>query len=173
MQTSNPSSPLTPRRLSTSLTSSLLSLSLSLSLYQRFGKPKASPKLLASSFTSFSLTHSDAPLIPTSPRSQFTVLTSIVLMAILFYEHYEDPTPAQAATRQCQDMQGNKYHCSGYRLLHWLPSLRTSTHMFSSSRNTVLQVAAAISCYTARNIRLDSESSKLLILAPHKTPFQI
>ena len=39
--------------------------------------------------------------------------------------------------------------------------------MYASSRNTVLQVAATISYYTARNIRLDSESSKLLILAPH------
>ena len=83
------------------------------------------------------------------------------------YGHYEDPTPAQAATRQCIDMQGNLYHCSGYRLLHWTPSMRTETRMQASSRTRVLEIAATISYFTARNIRLDSESSKLLILPPH------
>ena len=83
------------------------------------------------------------------------------------YGHYEDPTPAQAATRQCIDMQGNLYHCSGYRLLHWTPSMRTETHMQTSSRTRVLEIAATISYFTARNIRLDTESSKLLILSPH------
>ncbi len=70
------------------------------------------------------------------------------------YDHYENPTPTQAATRQYVDMQGNQYHCSGYRLVHWDPSL--------------LQIAATISYYVARKVRLDSESSKLLILSPHR-----
>ena len=83
------------------------------------------------------------------------------------YGHYENPTPAQAATRQCVDMQGNKYHCSGYRLVHWNPSLRGPTHMLPGSRATALQIAATISYHVARNVRIDSESSKLLILSPH------
>ena len=76
-------------------------------------------------------------------------------------------TPAQAATRQCVDLQGKEYHCSGYRLVHWDPSLRSSTRMLNSSRSIALQIAATISYYVARNVRLDSESSKLLILSPH------
>ena len=39
--------------------------------------------------------------------------------------------------------------------------------MVPSSRATALQIAATISYYVARNVRLDSESSKLLILSPH------
>ena len=64
-------------------------------------------------------------------------------------------------------MQGNKYHCSGYRLVHWNPSLRGPTHMLPGSRATALQIAATISYYVARNVRIDSESSKLLILSRH------
>ena len=45
--------------------------------------------------------------------------------------------------------------------------MRTETHMQASSRTRVLEIAATISYFTARNIRLDSESSKLLILSPH------
>ena len=54
-----------------------------------------------------------------------------------------------------------------HRLLHWTPSLRTETHMQTSSRTRVLEIAATISYFTARNIRLDTESSKLLVLSPH------
>ena len=39
--------------------------------------------------------------------------------------------------------------------------------MLPASRATALQIAATISYYVARNVRLDSESSKLLILSPH------
>ena len=45
--------------------------------------------------------------------------------------------------------------------------MRTETHMQTSSRTRVLEIAATISYFTARNIRLDTESSKLLILSPH------
>ena len=83
------------------------------------------------------------------------------------YGHYENPTPAQAATRQCVDMQGNKYQCSGYRLVHWSPSLKGPTNMLPGSRAIALQIAATLSYYVARNVRIDSESSKLLILSPH------
>ena len=81
------------------------------------------------------------------------------------YGHCEDPLPEQAASRQCQDMQGNLFHCTGYRLLHWSPTLRTNTHL--SSRDVVGQIAAVISFYIARSVRLDNESSKLFLLSPH------
>lgn len=36
------------------------------------------------------------------------------------FGHYEDPPEAQAVARQCQDMQGKFYSCTGYRLLNGL-----------------------------------------------------
>ena len=39
--------------------------------------------------------------------------------------------------------------------------------MFPESRAIALQIAATLSYYVARNVRIDSESSKLLILSPH------
>ena len=36
-----------------------------------------------------------------------------------------------------------------------------------ATRHTALTVAAVLSYYTARSIRLDNESSKLLLLTPH------
>ena len=59
------------------------------------------------------------------------------------------------------------YQCSGYRLVHWNPSLKGPTNMFPGSRAIALQIAATLSYYVARNVRIDSESSKLLILSPH------
>ena len=39
--------------------------------------------------------------------------------------------------------------------------------MDQSSRDSVLTVAAVLSYFTARSVRLDNESSKLLLLTPH------
>ena len=39
--------------------------------------------------------------------------------------------------------------------------------MLPGSRAIALQIAATLSYYVARNVRIDSESSKLLILSPH------
>ena len=42
-----------------------------------------------------------------------------------------------------------------------------NNHMEQSSRDSVLTVAAVLSFFTARSVRLDNESSKLLLLTPH------
>ena len=66
-------------------------------------------------------------------------------------------------------MQGRTHPISGYRLVHWSPDLKPgpSNHMDQSSRDSVLTVAAVLSYFTARSVRLDNESSKLLLLTPH------
>ena len=65
-------------------------------------------------------------------------------------------------------MQGNFYVCTGYRLLHWSPSLKTpAARLPAASIRHAIQVTAVISYYTARSIRVDNESSKLLLLTPH------
>ena len=84
------------------------------------------------------------------------------------FGHYEDPTESQAAARQCHDMPSEHfYSCTGYRLLHWSPSERNPTRLPLPAVRQVLQIAAVISYYTARSIRIDNESSKLLLLTPH------
>ena len=65
-------------------------------------------------------------------------------------------------------MRNNPHHCSGYRVLHWNPNMaQNSIHLQPSSINTIIRILAVISYFTARAVRLDEESSKLLILAPH------
>ena len=73
-----------------------------------------------------------------------------------------------ASVRTCRAMQGNFFVCTGYRLLHWSPSLKTpAARLPAASIRHSIQVAAVISYYTARSFRVDNESSKLLLLTPH------
>ena len=86
------------------------------------------------------------------------------------YGHYEDPTPSLQASRFHTDVQGNTHSFTGYRLIHWSPTLKPgpSNHMDLETRKTALTIAAAVvSFYTARSVRIDNESSKLLLLTPH------
>ena len=71
-------------------------------------------------------------------------------------------------SRLYHDMRNHPHHCSGYRVIHWNPNLAQNTiHLQPSSINTIIRILAVISYFTARAVRLDEESSKLLILAPH------
>ena len=64
-------------------------------------------------------------------------------------------------------MRNHPHHCSGYRVIHWNPNLaQNSIHLQPSSITTIIRILAVI-YFTARAVRLDEESSKLLILAPH------
>ena len=86
------------------------------------------------------------------------------------YGHYEEPPLQIRKSRLPVDMQGHEYKLSGYRLVHWDPTLKPpkgQNHMDLATRHTALTVAAVLSYYTARSIRLDNESSKLLLLTPH------
>ena len=65
-------------------------------------------------------------------------------------------------------MRNNPHYCSGYRAIHWSPSLlERSNNLQRPSLLNVVRVAAVISYFTARSIHLKKESSKLLLLAPH------
>ena len=85
------------------------------------------------------------------------------------YGHYEDPSPSLQASRLHTDVQGNTHSFTGYRLIHWSPTLKPgpSNHMDLDTRTTALTIAAVVSFYTARSVRIDNESSKLLLLTPH------
>ena len=86
------------------------------------------------------------------------------------YGHYEEPPSQIREPRLPVDMQGRVHKLSGYRLVHWDPTLKPpkgQNHMDLATRHTALTVAAVLSYYTARSIRLDNESSKLLLLTPH------
>ena len=86
------------------------------------------------------------------------------------YGHYEEPPRQIRDSRLPIDMQGRTHPISGYRLVHWSPDLKpglSNNHMDQSSRDSVLTVAAVLSYFTARSVRLDNESSKLLLLTPH------
>ena len=86
------------------------------------------------------------------------------------YGHYEEPPRQIRDSRLPIDMQGRTHPISGYRLVHWSPDLKpglANNHMEQSSRDSVLTVAAVLSFFTARSVRLDNESSKLLLLTPH------
>ena len=86
------------------------------------------------------------------------------------YGHCEEPPLQIQKSRLPVDMQGHEYKLSGYRLVHWDPTLKPpkgQNHMDLATRHTALTVAAVLSYYTARSIRLDNESSKLLLLTPH------
>ena len=86
------------------------------------------------------------------------------------YGHYEEPPRQLRDSRLPIDMQGRTHPISGYRLVHWSPDLKpglANNHMEQSSRDSVLTVAAVLSFFTARSVRLDNESSKLLLLTPH------
>ena len=84
------------------------------------------------------------------------------------YGHYEEPPRQLRDSRLPIDMQGRTHPISGYRLVHWSPDLKpglANNHMEQSSRDSVL--TAVLSFFTARSVRLDNESSKLLLLTPH------
>ena len=84
------------------------------------------------------------------------------------YGHYEDQPAEVQESRLYHDMRNHPHHCSGYRVIHWNPNLaQNSIHLQPSSINTIIRILAVISYFTARAVRLDEESSKLLILAPH------
>ena len=84
------------------------------------------------------------------------------------YGHYEDQPAEVQESRLYHDMRNHPHHCSGYRVIHWNPNLaQNSVHLQPSSINTIIRILAVISYFTARAVRLDEESSKLLILAPH------
>ena len=85
------------------------------------------------------------------------------------YGHYEEPPSQVRQSRVPVDMQGGVHQLSGYRLVHWSPELKQgpSNHMDNNTKHTALTVAAVLSYYTARSVRLDNESSKLLLLTPH------
>ena len=87
---------------------------------------------------------------------------------LVHYGHFED-TPAEVQdARIYRDMRNAPHHCSGYRAIHWSPSLLDrSNNMERPSLLNVVRVAAVISYFTARSIHLRKESSKLLLLAPH------
>ena len=96
-----------------------------------------------------------APMLTEHDLAEFDPHLHRPLGDSIAYGHYEDPTPAQAATRQCIDMQGNQYHCSGYRLLHWTPSMRTQTCMLTY--HSVSQRKRASSSWTHGEYKLASE----------------
>ena len=83
------------------------------------------------------------------------------------YGHYEDQPAEVQESRLYHDMRNHPHHCSGYRVIHWNPNLaHNSIHLQPSSMNTIIRILVVISYFTARAVRLDEESSKLLILAP-------
>ena len=85
------------------------------------------------------------------------------------YGHYEDPTTHQLASRLHKDMKGNLFYCSGYRAIHWNPTMTPSNQMKldDSSTREIIKMAAVLAYYTSQSISLRSESSKLLLLTPH------
>ena len=86
----------------------------------------------------------------------------------MHYGHFEDTPPEVQDERIHRDMRNNPHHCSGYRAIHWSPSLlERSNNLQRPSLLNVVRVAAVISYFTARSIHLRKESSKLLLLAPH------
>ena len=87
---------------------------------------------------------------------------------LVHYGHFEDTPTEVQDERIHRDMRNNPHHCSGYRAIHWSPSLlERSNNLQRPSLLNVVRVAAVISYFTARSIRLRKESSKLLLLAPH------
>ena len=86
----------------------------------------------------------------------------------MHYGHFEDTPTEVQDERIHRDMRNTPHHCSGYRAIHWSPSLlERSNNLQRPSLLNVVRVAAVISYFTARSIHLRKESSKLLLLAPH------
>ena len=85
------------------------------------------------------------------------------------YGHYEDPAPHQLESRLHKDMKGNLFSCSGYRAIHWNPTMMHFNPMklHESSTKEIIKMAAVLAYFTAHSISLRSESSKLLLLTPH------
>ena len=85
------------------------------------------------------------------------------------YGHYEDPTNHQLESRLHKDMKGNLFFCSGYRAIHWNPTMTLSNQMKldDSSTKEIIKMAAVLAYFTSQSISLRSESSKLLLLTPH------
>ena len=87
---------------------------------------------------------------------------------LVHYGHFEDTPTEVQDERIHRDMRNTPHHCSGYRAIHWSPSLlERSNNLQRPSLLNVVRVAAVISYFTARSIHLRKESSKLLLLAPH------
>ena len=87
---------------------------------------------------------------------------------LVHYGHFEDSPAEVQDARIYRDMRNTPHHCSGYRAIHWNPSLvDRSNNMERPALLNVVRVAAVISYFTARSIHLRQESSKLLLLAPH------
>ena len=122
---------------------------------------------MSSSTLSF-LTLYAARLTLTLHKSPVTILTFTALMgtpspmAIM-----KTPLLPRLLPDNVLTCRATSTNAVAYRLVHWSPSLRGPTNMLPGSRAIALQIAATLSYYVARNVRIDSESSKLLILSPH------
>ena len=92
------------------------------------------------------------------------------------YGHYEEPPLQIRKSRLPVDMQGHEYKLSGYRLVHWDPTLKPpkgQNHMDLATRHTALTVAAVLSYYTSISCPPTLLSSHDVTTTTHVTSFQI